>query len=448
VRSRPPLPTRVFGLAVDRVAAWPLGTAPAATASERPRVGYYLWRFPSLTEPYIQREIGALRRAGLDIEVFADQPEQNELLDADARAFAAGTHYLLLLDAARLRRHRRRVLRRQPLAVLECFAHVALHRYRTRKSPREDLRRFHQAVSLAGFVLERGVTHLHSPWAHGSASIASLAARMAGISYSVQARASADLYRRGALGGLGERVARAEFIVTGSVFNRAFIERAMVDRRPVPVHVVYEGLDPSRFVPAPTRASPNEPLRILGVGRLSEEKGFEHLLQALAIARARGRALRCVIVGGAEGTLSAGYDRRLVDLRRRLQLEDIVRFTGALPFDRVLEEYARADVFAMSSVLARDGGRDVTPNALIEAMAMQLAVVATNMTAIPEIVEHRVSGILVPPRNPPALAAALIELADDRALVDALGRNARTRVEQRFDVTKNARRYLELFGRV
>jgi len=112
----------------------------------------------------------------------------------------------------------------------------------------------------------------------------------------------------------------------------------------------------------------------------------------------------------------------------------------------VLQEYARADVFAMSSALARDGGRDVSPNVLIEAMAMQLAVVATKMTAIPEIVEDRVSGILVPPRNPQALAHALLELADDRALVEALGMNARKRVEQRFDVQKNARRYLELFG--
>jgi colanic acid/amylovoran biosynthesis glycosyltransferase len=448
VKSRAPLPMRLYGLAVDRAAWWSLGPARAMAPSDRPRVGYYLWRFPSLTGTYIYREVGALRQTGLDVEVFADLRERDELLDAEARAFAADTHYLLPLDLARLRRYRRRVLRREPLAALNCFAYVALHRYSAHKSPREDLRVFRQALYLAGLVLERGITHIHSPWANPSAFIALLAARMAGVPYSVQARASADLYRRGSLWGLAERFAQAKFIVTSSEFNRAFIERAMAHRRSVPVHVVYEGLDLSRFVPAPKRASASDPLRVLSVGRLSEEKGFEHLLQALAIARERGRAFQCVIVGGADGTLSAGYDRALAELCRRLKLEDIVRFAGALPFDRVLQEYARADVFAMSSVLARDGGRDVTPNALIEAMAMQLAVVATKMTAIPEIVEDRVSGILVPPRNPQALAHALLELADDRALVEALGMNARKRVEQRFDVQKNACRYLELFGSV
>ncbi len=99
----------------------------------------------------------------------------------------------------------------------------------------------------------------------------------------------------------------------------------------------------------------------------------------------------------------------------------------------------------MPCVVAGDGARDVTPNALIEAMAMKLAVIATKMTAIPEIVEDRVSGILVPPRNPQALAQALLELADDQALAEGLGVNARRRVEERFDIRKNARRYLALF---
>ena len=77
---------------------------------------------------------------------------------------------------------------------------------------------------------------------------------------------------------------------------------------------------------------------------------------------------------------------------------------------------------------------------------MRLAVVATRMTAIPEIVEDRVSGILVPPRNPHALAQALLELADDPGLAKQLGANARRRVEDRFDIGKNVRRYVELFA--
>ena len=446
VAPRASLPLRLYRFAVEHGAGWPLGTAWSGYPAGPPRVGYYLWRFPSLTGTYIHREIGALRQAGLDVAVFADVRERDELLDAEARAFVGDTHYLLPIDDERLRSYRRRVLRRDRLGSLNAFMYTALHRYGAHKRPGEDLRIFRHALYLAGHVLEHGITHLHSPWGNLSAFVVLLAARMAGVSYSVQARASTDLYRNRSRSGLAEIFAHAKFIVTNSDFNRAFIEQTVPERVSVPIDVVYEGLDLARFVPAPTRASAGDPLRILGVGRLSEEKGFEHLLRGLALIRQRGRAFRCVIVGGADKVPSDGCDRALADLCRRLGLEDAVRFTGALPFDRVLQEYAQADVFVMPSVVACDGGRDVTPNALIEAMAMQLAVIATKMTAIPEIVEDRISGILVPPRNPPALAQALLELGGNAALARELGVKARRRVEERFDIRKNARRYLELFA--
>jgi len=436
------LPLRLYRLAVEHGGRWPLGSARAARTGP-PRVGYYVWRFPSLTGSCVQREVGALRQAGVDVEVFADIPERDELLDAEGRAFAGDTHYLLPTDAARLRAYRRRLLRSDPLGLVNALVYTALHRYAAYKNPREDLRIFQHALYLAGAVRERRVTHLHSPWANLSAFIALLAARMAGVSYSVQARASADLYRQRSRWALAEKLAQARFVVTNSELNRAFIERFVPERRSIPIHVVYEGLDLSQFGAATKRTSAGEPMRILSVGRLAEEKGFEHLLHALALVRERGRAFRCVIVGGAD---QAGYERELAELRGELRLDDVVSFTGALPFDRVRQEYARADVFVMSSVIARDGGRDVTPNALIEAMAMQLPVVATRMMAIPEIVEDRVSGILVPPRNPHALAQALLELADDPILARQLGANARRRVEDRFDIGKNVRRYVELFA--
>ncbi len=444
VRRRAPLPLRLYRFAVEHGARWPLGTVRAANAAGRPRVGYYVWRFPQLTDTYVHREVGALRQSGLDVEVFADDRDADEILDAEARSFVADTHYLLPLDGERSRSYRQRALHRDRLGALNAFAYTALHRYGAHKRPREDLRIFRHALALAGNVLECGITHLHSPWANLSAFIALLAARMAGVPYSVQARASTDLYRARSRSALAEIFAHAKFIVTSSEFNRAFIETTVPDLS-VPIAVVYEGVDPARFVPRPTRATPGDPLRILSVGRLIEEKGFEFLLRALAVLRERGCAFRCVIVGGAQPAAPDGSHPALADLCHRLGLDDAVRFAGALPFDRVLREYAQADVFALPSVVARGGGRDVTPNVLIEAMAMQLPVVATKMTAIGEIVEDRRSGILVPPRNPPALAQALLELAGNAALAQELGANGRRRVEERFDIRKNARHYLDLF---
>ncbi|MDX2170098.1 MAG: glycosyltransferase [Deltaproteobacteria bacterium] len=431
-----PSPLRVYRGALAHGPQWPPHAAPAAPV----RVGYHLWRYPALTTTYIHREIAALRAAGLDIVVFAEEAEDAALLDAEGHALVADAIYLQPLSAPRRRALQRRVLARDRLAPVHALAHARRQPYAPYKNWREDRRVFRHALALAGCALERGVTHLHSPWAHLSAFVTLLAAYMAGVPYSVQARASTDLYRTRARGGLAENLAHARFVVTNCELNRRFIAAVAPGCR-APVHRVYEGLDPTRFVAAARRRGAGEPLRVLSVGRLSEEKGFEYLLQALALLRAAGRDVRAVIVGGG----APAYAEQLIEARAGLGLDAVVELTGALPFDRVLEHYQRADVFALASTLASDGGRDVTPNVLIEAMAMQLPVVATRMTAIPELVEDRVSGILVPPRHPQALAAALARIADDPDLAATLGINGRRRVEERFDMRRNARQYLALF---
>jgi glycosyltransferase involved in cell wall biosynthesis len=96
-------------------------------------------------------------------------------------------------------------------------------------------------------------------------------------------------------------------------------------------------------------------------------------------------------------------------------------------------------------VLAKDGGRDITPNVLIEAMAMKVPVVSTVLSGIPEIVEDGVSGVLVPPNDAQALADATSRLAVDQGLRQPLGEDARRRIEERFDIRKNIARYVGLF---
>ena len=127
-------------------------------------------------------------------------------------------------------------------------------------------------------------------------------------------------------------------------------------------------------------------------------------------------------------------------------MERCVRFLGARPLAEVLEHLRQADVFVLPCVIAADGSRDIIPNALIEAMAMRLPVVSTTVTGVPEIVENGVSGLLVPPADPEALADVLGRLIRDPELRGRLGEHARLRVEERFDIDLNIARYAELFG--
>ena len=154
----------------------------------------------------------------------------------------------------------------------------------------------------------------------------------------------------------------------------------------------------------------------------------------------------CEIVGAPEEPLYTAYLRDLRETHDLLGLAEHVRFAGALPFSAVRERYARADIFVLPCVVARDGRRDVTPNALIEAMATGLPVISTPVAGVPEIVEDGVSGVLVPPGDAAALAGGIERLAADPAARAALGAAARRRIEDRFDARRNVRSYLRLFG--
>jgi glycosyltransferase involved in cell wall biosynthesis len=111
-----------------------------------------------------------------------------------------------------------------------------------------------------------------------------------------------------------------------------------------------------------------------------------------------------------------------------------------------MNAYRQADIFVLPCVVARNGSKDITPNALIEAMAMRLPVISTDITGIPEIVSNEETGILVASGDTNALQAAMLRLIENAELRSRLGSAARKAVEQRFDVIRSALAYAALFG--
>jgi glycosyltransferase involved in cell wall biosynthesis len=200
---------------------------------------------------------------------------------------------------------------------------------------------------------------------------------------------------------------------------------------------MYEGVSPGGMTPISPRKQISGPLQILSVARLIEEKGLLFLLLACDELRRRGIAFECEIVGGSERPLYTAYEMELRMLHRQLGLEAMVSFSGSQPLPEVLMKYQKADVVVLPCVRAANGGRDITPNTLIEALAYGVPTVSTESGAIPEIIDDGVDGLLVPPANPAALADAIQRLAEDPVLRERLSRNARKKVEDRFDLTRN-----------
>ena len=442
-----PLVERLHLALVERFAPVAVRLLPrAAQPAERSarRVAYYVWHFPVLSQTFVNRELAALTQAGVHIDIVADDAEDPALADHNAARLLRNATYLDLTDKVALARHRRALRRRRPVAYFRVLLYVLICRHTQWKRYDSDLLLFAKAIRLAGVLQEKGTTHLHAPWADACALVALMAARLLDIPYSVQARAH-DIHRHPYEYGLRERLAPAAFVVTNTRYNESRLRALVGADHAAKIHVVHNGIDLERFEPPVRVARTGGPVALLCVARLIEQKGLTHLLDACVELGRRGIDVVCDVVGGTEEPLYTTYYLELLRHRRRLGLEERVRLVGARPLADVLGMFRTADVFVLPCVVAADGSRDITPNALIEAMAMGLPVVSTAVGGVPEIVEHGVSGLVVAPGDALALADALEALIRDPQRGAALGAAARRRVEEKFDIAKNVHRYVELF---
>ncbi|MCB9089557.1 MAG: glycosyltransferase [Calditrichae bacterium] len=436
-----------YRFAITYLSKWLIGLPkikPSGTSPKDAAIAYYTWNFPAFSQTFIQREVTALAGAGIPLTVFADTCKNPEALDEQARYWYERTQYLMPLDQQRVLKYRRMFLRAHPLRYLNLFMFVMTRSYAHYKSFQNDRFIFAKAVYLAGLLQDRHITHLHAPWADISAFIVMVAARLLGITYSLQGRAH-ELHRKQFAFALDEKFSHALFAVTNTQFNRRHLASILNGRTVQKLHQIYNGVDLARFRPGEKTRNAGGPVRILSVARLIEEKGLVYLLQACAQLRDRGIAFQCDIIGGPEEPYYLNYHLQLKKLYRCLRLREQVSFLGPLSFDRILTHYQSADIFVLPCVIAENGGRDIIPNSLIEAMAMRLPVIATPVGGIPEMVEEGISGLIVPPGDAAALADAIRKLIDDPQLSAELGRNARKRVEERFDINRNIASYIALF---
>ena len=128
-----------------------------------------------------------------------------------------------------------------------------------------------------------------------------------------------------------------------------------------------------------------------------------------------------------------------------LGVTDRIVLKGKLPPDELLPYYRRADVLAMPACI-RNQDADGIPTVLIEAMAMEIPVVATRVSGIPELVVDGETGLLVPPDDAPALAEALARLLQDQDLARRLARAGRDLVVAQYRGETSARQLCRLFA--
>ena len=299
---------------------------------------------------------------------------------------------------------------------------------------------FGEAIYLGRHMEREGITHIHAHFTINAASIALMLARLLGISFSFTAHNIFFIDR--VL--LKEKVREAHFIVAISDFSRRYLlglipddnnkNRTMTDK----VHIVHCGLSPDKFAPSAKRAENPVPV-IMFVAQLSERKGAPVLVEACKILVERGRRFRCIIFGD-------GPRRALLkEMVAAYDLEQVIDLMGAVFQEELREHLARADIFALPCITASNGDMDGIPVSLMEAMSMEIPVVSTYLSGIPELIQNGENGILVEEKDATALANALERLLDDEELRIQLGKNGRRKVMRDFNIDSNADQLATLF---
>ncbi len=361
------------------------------------RVGYVLKMFPRLSETFILNELLELERQGVTASVFSlKHPDDGRFHPQLAELTLAARYYPSQKPELWWN-----VVHELPasLATPPERWDEAVRLLRRHAVPR-DLEFLLRALVIAAHVREAGVEHLHAHFATVATRMAAVVAQLAGVSFSFTAHAK-DIFRATVDRTLfAELVERSAFCVTVSEFNREYILAHTPGVDPAKVVTLYNGVDLTRLRPRKREGGPPRLPHVVSVGRLVPKKGFDHLLRALSLCKANGLPCRATIVGG--GT---EHDA-LLRLRDELGLRDEVTFTGALGHDRVIEILHSADLVALACVPDQDGNMDALPTVLLEALALDLPLVSTSLTGVPEIVEPG-TGLLTAPGDAAAMAAAI-----------------------------------------
>lgn len=384
------------------------------------RLLYVTSRFPyGAGEVFLAPEVAALARLGDEITIVPLRGGR-DVVHEDAQRLRARLEAQPLLGP-RVLAGALRELARRPGACLRVLRE--LFASRTPRILGKNLLAFPKGLWLAGLTRERRIGHIHAHWSATTATLALIAGELTGTPWSFTAHRwdiaednllALKLRRASYARAIDERGARALTLAEGS-------ERA--------VEVLHMGVE---LPPVAARGNGRAAARILTAAYLYEVKGHRDLADALARLAVDGRLVGWDVVG--DGPLRGPLTEKV----RRLGLGESVQMLGFVSHDELLERLRAGEWAAVVlPSVETDDAHEGIPVSLVEAMANGVPVVATATGGIPELLEGG-AGLLVPQRDPAALAEALERLLGDAGLREELVHRGRERVEESFDVERVA----------
>lgn len=370
---------------------------------------YLFERFPSFTQTFCFREVLEMRRQGVRCPVWSIRDPRGEPRQDFPAELDGLTTYLPDSFESRL----------ESDAGFRRSARRAIGQLHDLWGGEGEKRRIYEALWLIPELRRVGISYVHVHFAGTAARTAFWLKKLAGVRYSFTAHAN-DIFCDEPHERLEMLIREAECVVTVS----DFAVRYLCERFPQhcgKFHRVYNGIHVERFQREAV-ATPR-PL-VLSVGRYIEKKGFPDLIAA---CRALEGDFECLIVG--QGPMEDA-------LRAAAEGDARIRVTGPRSEEQIIEMFARAAVFVLPCIDEEGGGKDNLPTVIMEAMAAGVPVISTPVAGVPEMVEHGVTGWLVPQHDATAITVRLREVFADPVAGRAKGEAGRRACAAKFAVER------------
>jgi colanic acid/amylovoran biosynthesis glycosyltransferase len=396
------------------------------------RLAYVVSRFPCFSETFVVREVVEMMRMGHSVKVYALKNRTDPGYVPVAEEAVRSTQFSAFFLSWSLLAANLKTALMHPILYWGTLLFVLFHSLPTPKECLKAAVSFPKMVYYGSLMRERGVEHVHAQFANIPTTAALVIHRVWGIPYSFTAHAH-DLFTHRSM--LAQKLAESSFAVTISEYNRKIISGYCAPEDMSKLVVQHCGADVERM--SKVSRSP-EPGLIISVGRLHSMKGYIYLVEACALLRKRGVPVRCAIAG-------EGPERPILEERiRQAGIGDIFQLAGLVTPTDLPKFLSRGTVFALPCVRSADGSMDGLPTVLIEAMAVRIPVISTDISGVPELVHDGATGLLVPPEDAAALADAIEKLLKDSDLAGRLAEAGYDLVCDKFDLRKNAARIAQL----
>ena len=395
------------------------------------RLAYLVNQYPHPSHTFIRREIAALEKLGMPIARITVRRSSAPLVDADDLAEADRTRVLLSAGAPALVWAAARAAIVSPILFARALVTAAAMAAGSRSGLWRHLAYLVEACLLLRWLRAEAIDHVHAHFGTNATTVAMLCRALGGPKYSFTVHGPEEFDRPETLD-LGRKIANAAFTVAISDFGRSQLYRWCDPAHWPRIHVCRCGVD-ERFLSAPITEPPPDH-RLVCVGRLSEQKGQLVLLEAARKLVEAGESFELLLIG--DGPMRGQLESAIA----QHGLEETVRLLGWRDADGVRDAILRSRAMVLPSFA------EGLPVVLMEALALGRPVISTQVAAIPELVQDRVNGWLVPPASVDALVDAMRQaLHAPLELLGRLGAAGARLVAERHNTSTEAGKLRSLF---